>query len=172
MSEVFNTPNEPDENESRRHHRNRRPGIFWPLFLVVVGVLVLMNNMRAIPATDWNFILSLWPVLMIVGGLDGLWRGEGIAGSLFWLGVGVIFLLANLGYLPVTVWELLWRFWPVLLIAIGIDIIIGRRASAGAQILSVVLALALLGGLVWFSISRPAFSGAAIEAGPVSQQLR
>lgn len=40
--------------------------------------------------------------------------------------VGIIFLLNNLGLVPWNVWDGLWRFWPVVVILIGIKILAGR----------------------------------------------
>jgi hypothetical protein len=71
--------------------------------------------------------------------------------SLFWpivlITSGVLLLLSNLGYLPDPSWNLLWRLWPVLLIALGVDVLIGRRSVAGA-IISGVLIFILIGGVV------------------------
>ena len=71
--------------------------------------------------------------------------------SLFWPIVlilsGVLFLLSNLGYLPDPSWGLLWRLWPVILIALGLDVLIGRRSLAGA-IISGILIFVLIGGVV------------------------
>jgi hypothetical protein len=82
------------------------------------------------------------------------------------IGAGVLLLLSNLGYLPWQSWNLLWRLWPLLLVGLGIDLIIGRRSLAGA-ILSGLLILLLIGGAVlvvlfaqnipaWVAISGPA----------------
>jgi hypothetical protein len=79
---------------------------------------------------------------------------------------GVLLLLSNLGYLPWQSWNLLWRLWPLLLVGLGIDLIIGRRSLAGA-ILSGLLILLLIGGAVvvvlfarnipaWMEVSGPA----------------
>lgn len=43
--------------------------------------------------------------------------------------LGIIFLLNNFGLLPWNIWLSLWRFWPVLLILIGLEIFFGRSAS-------------------------------------------
>ncbi|MBC7250601.1 MAG: hypothetical protein H5T62_09990 [Anaerolineae bacterium] len=71
--------------------------------------------------------------------------------SVFWplmlIGVGVVLLLANLGYLPWQAWSVLWRLWPLLLVALGIDLLIGRRSVLGA-IISAVLILLLIGGAI------------------------
>jgi hypothetical protein len=55
-------------------------------------------------------------------------------------------LLSNLGYLPWQSWNMLWRLWPLLLVALGIDLLIGRRSTAGA-IISALLILLLIAGV-------------------------
>ncbi len=71
--------------------------------------------------------------------------------SLFWpiilIGAGVILLMYNLGLLRVDLWPLLWNMWPVILIIIGLDILLGRRSIVGG-ILSAVFALLLVGLIV------------------------
>jgi hypothetical protein len=71
--------------------------------------------------------------------------------SVFWplvfIGAGVMLLLSNLGYLPWQSWGVLWRLWPLLIIALGIDLLIGRRSVIGA-IVSGVLIIVLIGGIV------------------------
>jgi len=84
--------------------------------------------------------------------------------SFFWplvlIGAGVLLLLSNLGYLQWQSWNTLWRLWPILLIALGIDVLIGRRSMVGA-VVSAILILALIGGtvaLVFFAQNIPALS--------------
>jgi hypothetical protein len=73
--------------------------------------------------------------------------------SLFWpillIGVGTIWLLANLGILPVLSWVFFLRLWPLILVVIGLDIIIGRRTPAvgafiGLATVAVLIILAFL----------------------------
>jgi hypothetical protein len=70
--------------------------------------------------------------------------------SLFWpivfIGAGVMLLLSNLGYLPWESWGVLWRLWPLLVIALGVDLLIGRRSVAGA-IVSAVLIVVLIAAI-------------------------
>lgn len=81
---------------------------------------------------------------------------------LFWpiilIGVGVIFLLNNLGVITGSPWEVIWRLWPVLLIALGLEILIGRTGAVGS-IVSAVLGLVVVGGVLWILIARPALPG-------------
>ena len=46
--------------------------------------------------------------------------------GIFLLFLGGIFLLQTLNVLPWGLWETLWRFWPVLIIIIGLDILLRR----------------------------------------------
>jgi len=42
--------------------------IFWPVSLVIMGLIFLASNMGYLPARFWN----LWPIILIVVGLGGL----------------------------------------------------------------------------------------------------
>jgi len=87
----------PLPSEPRRHpERTHRPSLFWPLLLIIAGVLLL---------------------------------------------------LSNLGVLPRPMWNRLWQLWPVVLIALGIDVLLGRRSTLAA-IVGSVLILALFLGVV------------------------
>lgn len=74
--------------------------------------------------------------------------------SLFWpivlIGVGVFWLLGNLGILPQNYLWMLLRLWPLALIVIGLDIMIGRRspvigALIGLGAVALVLVLVFAG---------------------------
>jgi hypothetical protein len=78
--------------------------------------------------------------------------------SLFWpillIGVGCIWLMANLGLLPGgSVW-LLPNLWPVILIGIGIDLVFGRQNPAVGAAASVLLIV----GVVAFLFYAPALN--------------
>ena len=53
-------------------------------------------------------------------------RSSRVAGGLLVILVGLMLLLVNLGYMDMVVWNLLFRYWPVLLIAGGICILLPR----------------------------------------------
>ncbi len=152
------------ERQENRVVRRRHIGIFWPLLLITIGVLLFLNNIGTIPGTGWDLILRLWPVILIVGGLDGLFRREGVVAAVVFLGLGVIFLLSNLGYIALSSWEVLLRYWPVFLVAIGIDIIIGRR-KIWSLVLGAVIGLLLVAGVAFLIV------GAAGVANTQSQPV-
>ena len=130
--------------------RKERRGIFFPLLLLAAGILLLLSNFGYLPGGFWAFVSLYWPVLLILAGLDGLFKGEGVTGSLLFAGFGAILLAGNLGYISITTWDLISKAWPLILIGIGLDIIIGRR-TFGRVLLGLGLAAILVVGLVWIS---------------------
>jgi hypothetical protein len=150
MNEIDTT------NSSKPRRRYYRGGLFWPVILIIVGVLFLLKNFHLLTGDVAGTLLQLWPVLLILIGLDSLFQGHGLAGPVFLIGLGAVFLLNNFGHLPWNAWELILRLWPVLIIAIGLDIIIGRRSAWGALI-SLVLMLAIVAGaLLLIGVGSPA----------------
>ncbi len=79
---------------------------------------------------------------------------SGLTWPIFLIGVGAILLLNTLGWLSWEIWSVLLRLWPVLLIAGGIDLLIGRRSAIG-RIIAAVLIIAVLGGSTWFALRYP-----------------
>jgi hypothetical protein len=77
-------------------------------------------------------------------------RRGGFAGPILLIGLGVLLLLSNLGWIPGSIWPTLLQMWPVILIVFGLDILIGRRSVWGSMAL-VVLILAVLAGGYWLS---------------------
>lgn len=80
--------------------------------------------------------------------MDERKRRGSLVGPVILIGLGIILLLNNLGVLEWGVWEVIFRLWPVLLIAGGLDLLIGRRSVWGS-LLALVLILAVLAGALW-----------------------
>jgi hypothetical protein len=75
---------------------------------------------------------------------------SGLVGPAVLIGLGLVFLANNLGWLGWEVWDTLWRLWPVLLIAVGLELLIGRRSLLSAALI-LVLVLGIGGAAVWWS---------------------
>jgi len=128
-----------------------------PLILIAIGLIFLLSNIGILEATTWELISQYWPVLLIILGLDNLIRGEGFAGPLLTIGIGSLFLLANLGRIELDIWQVILQFWPIVIISIGLDIIFSRQIrnrTAFAPILGLILVAALVGGMIWFAGNR------------------
>lgn len=154
-----------DEKKEFRKPRS----LFFPLLLVIVGVFLLLINLCYINTTSWELLRTYWPLIFIAGGLDGLYRRDGWAGPLVGIGLGTVLILGNLGYLAWGGWNLLWRLWPVLIIAWGLDVAFAHQRTFWSTIIRVALGLLLVGGILWLSMVSPFNTGMKTEA--VSQKL-
>jgi hypothetical protein len=77
-------------------------------------------------------------------------RRPSITGPIILISFGVFILLNNLGVIELNAWDIIMRFWPILLVAIGLEILIGRRTAWGAAIAILVVLAILVGGIVFF----------------------
>ncbi|MGE5620515.1 MAG: LiaI-LiaF-like domain-containing protein [Sphingomonadaceae bacterium] len=113
-------------------------------------------------------------------------RRGGLMTPLILIVAGLAFLAGNLGLVTWSFWEMAIRLWPVLIIAVGLDVMLGR-APAGSvwAIVGILVMFTLLAGTVgaigWFlaprstasetaAVSRPTV-GVAIAGERVSQPL-
>lgn len=142
------------ENQDNPPNRRRHFSLFWPLLLISIGVFLFLSNIGVVQGSGWNMVFRLWPLLLIVGGLDSLFRREGLVGAVVLIGLGLAFLLSNLGYLSISVWEVIVRFWPVFLVALGLDILVGHKRP-WAPIIGVVAGLLLVGGIAYLIVAAP-----------------
>jgi|YNPBryantNP2012_1023418.scaffolds.fasta_scaffold22122_2 hypothetical protein len=77
----------------------------------------------------------------------------GLVGPTILIGLGVLLLLNTLHIVSWSIWEMLLRLWPVLLIGWGLELLLGRRSIWGS-LLAVVLTLAILAGAAWLMVGR------------------
>ncbi|MHB8112354.1 MAG: LiaI-LiaF-like domain-containing protein [Bellilinea sp.] len=148
--------------------KNRRHSIFWALILILGGAVLLLNTLGILPGNFIELLLKLWPLLFIIGGLDNIVQGRGWVWAVISLGLGTVFLLANFGYLPWNSWSLLLRMWPLILVALGLDLIFEGR-SAPATIIGVLIALVIMAGVAWFAIANS--PGARLGTFSITQPL-
>ena len=94
-------------------------------------------------------------------------RRPSLIGPLILITIGILFLLANLGYLPLSFWEIAYRYWPLVLVLIGLEIIIGRHSIIGALVI-LVLWFALIAGVLWLSVTQ---GGTYVSAAALSDQI-
>lgn len=75
-------------------------------------------------------------------------RYVSLVGPTLLVGLGIILLLNNLGVLNWSLWDIV-RLWPILLIAAGLEVLLGRR-SAWGSVIAALLVLAMVAGGAWF----------------------
>ncbi len=71
-----------------------------------------------------------------------------LTGGIFLLFLGLVLTLQALSLLPWTLWGILWRFWPVLLIVFGAGILLQRRSVW----LTAMVAVVLFGGSLGIAV--------------------
>jgi hypothetical protein len=70
--------------------------------------------------------------------------------------IGILLLLRNLGFLHWNVWSIFARFWPLILITLGLEFIIGKRSTPIIIIIIIILsAIIISSGLVPTRLVRP-----------------
>jgi predicted membrane protein len=145
-------------NDNTKRYKYHRRSYFGPILLIVIGLVFLGMNLGIIPEEGWSTLWRLWPVLLIIGGLDDLFRREGIAWPILMITAGCALLYNYFGPSTWISWAQFIQLWPILLIAAGIDVMF-RGQSGWKSILGVVLTVILIGGAVFF-----AFQGERIQA--------
>ena len=93
-----------------------------------------------------------------------------ILGPVLLIAIGAVLLLNTLGILEWSVWLTIVRLWPVLLIAAGLDLLLGR-VSAWGSLLAALLVLGVLAGALWLSTTDDAPGGAGLVAENLQQPL-
>ncbi|WP_027894148.1 LiaI-LiaF-like domain-containing protein [Calidithermus chliarophilus] len=93
-----------------------------------------------------------------------------MVGAIILIAVGLIFLLQNLGWLSWDVWGAIGQIWPLILIAVGLDFLLGRNNRYRGPILLGTAALAVV--LVLFYALRPASPGGVEQVSEALQGAR
>lgn len=98
---------------------------FSGIVLIVFGALFLADQMGALHFGP--VFRTWWPALLVIAGLLNLIERPGQAlGPVIMITVGVALLLANLDIIE---FAQVWRMWPVVLIAMGLNILFGGKGK-------------------------------------------
>jgi hypothetical protein len=138
-----------------------RRGLFWPLLLITIGLVFLLVNLGFIPGVTVLSLLGLWPLLLILAGVD-IAIGRRWPLAAVGIDVGVIALgLALLASQPTLFGT------PFFLVSGGTG---GERDVTVARESATSLALDLNGGVGRFRVSGG--STALVEAHSPNEDLR
>ena len=104
----------------------RRSGaaVWWGIVLIVVGLLFLVTQFA--PGVHlWRY----WPLIIVALGVramfgpgPGPWSVRYLAEGLSTVALGLVLLGQMLGYLGWDVWLNILRLWPLLLVALGLEV--------------------------------------------------
>ena len=108
--------------------------IFFGLSIILIGTIVLLQNLKVIQFQYWPELWGgLWALLLVVAGVTAMAGRRKIWGALL-LVASVAIALWNFHVVDVDLWDV---FWPVLLVAGGIAVLFpslrrGRPRRSGA----------------------------------------
>jgi hypothetical protein len=136
--------------------------LFAGLLLAALGMLFTLDNLHILRARE---VLRYWPAIFLAIGISQLWQarsmGTMIGGSI-WIVFGSVLLGERLHLISSGL-----RFWPLLLVAVGVWIMVRSMTAAGPSGVTDssarLSALAVLGG-VDRRVTAEGFQGADITA--------
>lgn len=101
--------------------KSRNKGLTTGIVLVILGVLWMLHKMD-IGLPYWLFNWEM--ILIYIGLFIGFNKGFQETAAWVLIGIGLVFLIDDLNFIPYSVWEFIW---PVTLIIIGLVVIFKRR---------------------------------------------
>lgn len=93
-------------------------------------------------------------------------------GALLLIAAGTLLLLNNFGIISWRVWDLLWRFWPLLIILLGLKLIFGKRAAGRFVVTLIGILLIALAFALSIASVNPDFQKWLYRELPIIQQFR
>ena len=123
-----------------------RNSIIVPIVSILSGVLLQLKSMGVfgdfIPD---NYFMKLWPLLVIIAGLDLLFSQKRLIGAAIMLFFGAA--LGSTQFLDSgwnnQIWQLFLKIWPILLIIFGVDSLFAGRSLINAAVIIMALIIAV-----------------------------
>lgn len=97
-------------------------------------------------------------------------RGD-LVGPISLIFLGIVVLVDTLGIYAIDYWDLFLSLWPILLIAIGIDLLIGYRSGAGTVISAILIVGLFAGGLYLYNQAEIRSASMAPQGTRYQQEL-
>ncbi len=104
-------------------HGKRGKKALWGIFLMAVGGVFLLQQLGYVEIPS---LWKLWPTVLLIVGVSSLLEGKPGNAAMTSL-MGLAFFAAEFGW-----WGLTWAtFWPLLIVAVGVGILIGAISREG-----------------------------------------
>lgn len=105
--------------QNNRNPRNKR--LFAGLILITIGSVYLLRQLDILLLPNWLFT---WPIILIVVGLfKGIKHNFRHPSAFILIFIGIVFLLNQ-----VFNFHLAYLFWPVILIALGLRLMLFKES--------------------------------------------
>lgn len=103
-------------------HRKSDKRFYFGVILISVGVILILERLNLIPESMADMIIS-WQMLLVGVGVLSLIGGNRTAGTIM-IVIGATFMIPELITVPQEVRRI---YWPLILVAIGISILMRHR---------------------------------------------
>lgn len=81
------------------HNPYKKPSLFWPLFLIAIGSILLLSNLGILPPNSMDLLWRFWPLVLVIIGLDILLGRRSALGSIITSLVAILLLGGVLAFL-------------------------------------------------------------------------
>ena len=81
-----------------KYSHRQRPSLFWPLFLITVGCILLLSNLGILPPHSLSLLWRFWPLMLVIMGLDILLGRKSAVGSIIISLVAILFIGGALAF--------------------------------------------------------------------------
>ncbi|HEY84653.1 MAG TPA: DUF4097 domain-containing protein [Chloroflexi bacterium] len=82
-----------------KHSHRQRPSLFWPLFLITVGGILLLSNLGILPPNSLSLLWRFWPLILVIMGLDILLGRKSAIGSIITSLVAILLIGGALAFI-------------------------------------------------------------------------
>ena len=103
-------------------HRNSSKRFYFGVILIVLGVILILERLNLIPESVADMLMS-WQMLLVGIGVLSLIGGNRTAGTILII-IGATFMIPELITVPHEIRRI---YWPLILVAIGISILLRQR---------------------------------------------
>jgi predicted membrane protein len=96
------------------------------IVFIIAGAIFLLGNLGMIPANIYDTLTS-WPMIFVAIGVISLFKRD-VTATIIMFALAAYFMLPNL--IPGVSMHEIWKFWPILLIVIGLSFIFRRKKNS------------------------------------------
>ncbi|HEY3371093.1 MAG TPA: DUF5668 domain-containing protein [Prolixibacteraceae bacterium] len=115
-----------------RGNSNKR--FYFGVILIVIGVVMILEKLNLIPESVSDLLIS-WQMLLVGIGILSLIGGNRVGGTILVL-IGTFFMIPELIDVP---YEIRQIYWPLILVAIGVALLLRHRGKPFPTIHSSVI---------------------------------
>lgn len=101
------------------------------IVIMVLGLLLLLNSTNLFQFNFWGIVWKYWPLLLIYKAIKEFYEHDNwSSGNYILLGLGVVFLGKNLGFLDFFKFSYIW---PLIIIIVGFNMLQSKGADTPSK---------------------------------------